>query len=382
MLPENSTSIYFDNNASTNLSPPVIEDIQKLIASPLGNPSSAHSYADYSRRLIRESRSIIAQFLHCPESSVLFNSGATEGNTTVLQSLLAISGAKKLITTKTEHASIWKNAEYLESQGIEVDWLDVDANGIIDIEQYKAALKSKGTKLASVIWANGETGVLQNIPDLALLAKERGALFHTDASQAIGRIEIDLDKSEIDFLTFTGHKLHAPKGIGVLFARNQNNLSPLLLGGDQESKLRAGTENVLHIHSLAVAIDDRFKNWNLHINSLKNLRDSFESKLMEALPHVEINGSSSDRAPNTSNVRFTGIDGPALLAQLDIANLYCSQTSACTSMMPEPSRTLRVMGLSEDEAFSSLRFSFAITNTLEEIYEGIFRIGKAAEKLH
>lgn len=385
MLAENPAtvplSIYFDNNATTNLIAPVIEALQELLSGPLGNPSSAHSYADYSRELIAGARSSVAELLCCPDSAIYFNSGATEGNATILRSLINMPAPKKLITTRTEHASVRKNAEYLNAQGVEVDFVDVDANGELDMDQYFASLKTAGTKLVSVIWANGETGVLQDVHRLAALAKEQGALFHTDASQAVGRIHIDLSESDIDFLTFTGHKLHAPQGVGVLYARSRRRLTPLLLGGEQEFHLRAGTENILHIHALGAAVEDRLAHWDHYISMLEGLRDSFESMLLSALPVARVNASRGSRVSNTSSIQFIDIDGQALLAQLDIAGLYCSQTSACTSMMPEPSATLRAMGLSEDEAFSSLRFSFAVTNKHTEIVEGISRIVQVAEKL-
>ncbi len=380
-MPEISTDYYFDNNATTRLTTTVKNSMIKLLSTPYGNPSSPHSFAEHSRCVIESARDEVSKFLHCESNSIIFNSGASEGNSTVLQSLLSYSGKKVLITTATEHASVSQNAEYLASQGVKTVIIPVDSNGIIDTKKYENALKETGAKLVSFGLVNGETGVLQDIERLAIIAKEQGSWFHTDASQAVGRIKIDLSTAKIDLLTFTGHKLHAPQGVGVMFARNKDFVRPLLYGGEQELNLRAGTENILHIYALETALSERKENWLELTKKLSVLRNQFETEVLNKIPDVIVNGADVERVPNTSNIMFQGVDGQALLAQLDQKGIYCSQTSACTSMIPESSKTLRAMGLSVDDAYSSLRFSFAVDNTKDEVSEAVSILSEVVSHL-
>jgi cysteine desulfurase len=382
--PEISASYYFDNNATTRLLPQVKAKLIEVMDSDFGNPSSAHSFSDQSRYFINESRQHLAKLLNCSTSNLIFTSGATEGNAMVLRTLLEKPKESLLISSKTEHASVHNAAEYLESKGVSVIWLSVDENGLIRNTELEDALRQNSEYtniLVSIVWANSETGIVQDIESLSSTARKYGAYFHTDASQAVGRISIDLSEFAIDFLTFTGHKLHAPSGIGAVYAKNWSILSPLLIGGEQEFGMRSGTENVLHIAALGEAVRIRNEGFDSIRVQLGEFRDLFESVLKKQLSGIEVNGEKSDRVPNTSNIFFPGIDGRALLAQLDLRSVYCSQTSACSSMLPEPSRTLREMGLSFDDAFSSLRFSFAIDNTEEEIKRGAELVIEAVEHL-
>jgi cysteine desulfurase len=244
----------------------------------------------------------------------------------------------------------------------------VDSRGIIKQEDLARALDIK-TDLVSIQWVNNETGVIQDIPSFSLMAHNAGALFHTDAVQAVGKLPIDLQRIPIDFLSLTGHKLHAPQGVGALFVRQKKALIPLLIGGDQEHKLRAGTENILGIAALGFAIEDRMLDFDAKISYLRSMRDLFEHIVLNGDNKIIINGTTESRVVNTSNLRFSGIDGRPLIALLDQEGVVCSQSSACTSSIPEPSHVLMAMGLSEDESYSSIRFSFSVENSLKEAEE-------------
>lgn len=381
MSPVIHTNIYLDNNATTKLSIPVKRRIRRILRSPIGNPSSPHSYSLSSKTLLNESRESIAKFCGTAKGNVIFTSCATESNSMIIQSLLHKTGKKILITSVSEHASVSNNSELIRNEDIEVVTIGVDKSGILDIEKYKTALQSEGIKLVSLAWVNSETGVKQDILALSQLARENNALFHTDASQAIGRFKIDIEKTCIDLLSFTGHKLHAPKGIGILISKSTQFLHPLLIGGEQEHGLRAGTENLIHIAALAAAIEYRKKFFNSITEQLEKKRNIFEDSIKKLIPNVRINGEGTNRVPNTSNILFRGLPAQSLLARLDSRGVYCSQTSACTSMIPEPSKILREMGLSVEDAFSSYRFSFAEDNSMSDVKKAVKIIANEVKHL-
>jgi len=363
--------IYVDNNATTRLLPPVKEELERIIYTTYGNPSSPHSQANFGRELIDEARETVARFLGSSPGQILFTSCGSESNSIVLQSLLRREKIKKntVVTSSVEHSSVKNNAAFLEKNGYKVFYLPVDRRGFIDLEKLALLLRSHDVAIVSIIWAHNETGVIQPLEKIIELAHEYGALIHTDAAQLIGRQKISVWDYDVDFLTFTGHKLHAPKGIGVLYAKETGFLVPLIIGGEQEFGLRAGTENLLGIGALRRAIEERMKNFDASLKKLELLRDSFEGKVLERVSAVEINGDTERRTPNTSNLMFKDLDGRAIVARLDMEGVICSQTSACTSQIPEPSPALRAMGLSEDEAFGSIRFSFGVDNREEHIEE-------------
>ncbi len=382
MLPEMDSSIYFDNNATTRLIPEVIEELEKVIVTPYGNPSSAHSFGDFSRKIIQNARNNVSLLLGCNDDQIMFTSGASEANLTVLQNVLNRNDvAKCIITSPSEHSSIKENCAFLSFKGFHVIELSLDSNGIVNIDQLKKIVEEHDISLVTIGWANNETGVIQPIEEIATICKESNIPFHTDASQFFGRGKIDVSKLNIDFLSFTGHKLHAPQGIGALYVKTPKMFIPLQRGGEQEHHMRAGTENVLGIAGLGKAIELRIRDFEDSQQRLQYLRDYFEKSIEKQIDGIRINGKKTLRTPNTSNIQFCGIDGRALVAQLDMADVYCSQTSACTSMIPEPSATLRAMGLSVDEAFASIRFSFAIDNTFEEIDRAVAIIKEKVETI-
>lgn len=359
--------IYFDNNATTALLPEVMDAMAACCRMGPLNPSSVHRAGARARRALEEARERTATALGALPAQVLFTSGATEANHLVLRDLLA--GSMKgfqLVTTAVEHSSILEAARRLEDWGVAIRILPVDRDGLIDLDELQDAIQPQRT-LVSVQWANNETGVLQPLETIADLCQARGAVLHSDAVQAVGKLPVDLSKIPVDFLSLSGHKLHGPVGSGLLFRRDSAALSPVLPGGGQESGIRPGTENIPAVVGLAVALERRSEGLHGIIGHLGALRHRFESGLNEAGVIDAVNGGGTPRIPNTSNVTFKGVDGEALLLRLDQEGVQCSQSSACTNRKPEPSYVLRAMGLSEDEAFRSVRFSFSELNTTDEV---------------
>ncbi|MCH7987744.1 MAG: cysteine desulfurase, partial [Planctomycetes bacterium] len=272
----------------------------------------------------------------------------------------------RIVTMNVEHSSILKTCEYLMAQGSEVDILPVNASGLIDLDQLEAAVTSE-TNLVSLQWVNNETGVVQPVEQVSAICQRKGVPFHTDAAQAVGKIPVDLVQLPVDYLTLTAHKFHGPQGVGACFVRSRNKLQPFYFGGDQEYSLRAGTENVPGIVGMGKAAELRQRRFATVVEHVSELRNEFEKRICDLLPDVRINGQAASRVGNTSNLLFVGIDGQALVAHLDQDGIRCSQSSACTNQRPEPSYVLRAMGLSEEEAFASVRFGFSEENTEEEI---------------
>ncbi len=372
--------IYLDNNATTAPLDAVKSEVVACLEHGFGNPSSPHGRGNACRATLTMARERVAGLIGAKAEQVHFVCSATEGNNTVQQSVLHCGGLKRVVTTSVEHASVLDTAAFLEDRGIEVSYLPVDGAGRVRRSDLEAALQD-GPALVSIQWANSETGVVQPVEEFGELCHEYRALFHVDAAQAVGRIPVHMDALPIDFLTFTGHKLHGPQGTGVLCAKNPNWLVPLLHGGDQEKDLRAGTENVPGIVGLGRAAHERCTNFDEAVQHMRDLRDRFESAILDRVDGVSVNGDPEHRVCNTTNLRFAEIEGQALMAQLDRRGILCSQTSACTSQKPEPSYVLRRMGLSEDEAFASVRFSFSVLNTREEVDRAVEAIDEVVTRL-
>lgn len=364
------SSIYLDNNATTHVLPGVKEAVCDAMTFSVGNPSSVHQLGAAARRALEANREIVAEFIDAPPEKVIFVSGGTEANNTVISSFGRKCSAGRLVISSIEHSSVLQAANAMERAGIAVDYVSVDSNGQVDPAGLEDMLR-KPADLVSIQWVNSETGVIQAIPELLEVCRERGIPFHTDAAQAVGKIPVSIEDTPVDFLTFTGHKLHAPAGIGAIYVSNPGCLHSIMYGGDHEFGKRPGTENMIGIAGLATAIAIRKKKFEDAVTHMRNLRDHFERRLLERIPDVIVNGARASRVCNTSNIRFPGIDGQALVAQLDRLGLCCSQTSACMAHKPQPSHVLRAMGLSENEAFSSVRFSFSVLNTIEEVERAI-----------
>jgi cysteine desulfurase len=375
MPPE--AEIYLDNNATTPALPEVVRTVTEALMEGFGNPSSAHARGDLARCQLQRARETVAGFLGAEPEQLVFVSSGTEGNNAVLGGVRVST----LITTAVEHPSVLSPIAAAAGRGAAVVELGVDCSGLIALSALEAALRAASRVLVSVQWASGETGVVQPIEEIAAICRRHGALLHVDAAQAVGRLPIDLRRISINFLTFSGHKLHAPPGIGVLFVRAPGAMAPWLLGGGQEQGLRSGTENLPGVLGLAAAIEHRASRFAEALRSMRQLRDALEREVLASVPDVKVNGGGAPRLGNTSNLRFAGVEGQALLAALDRAAIRCSQASACSSRRPEPSYVLRAMGLSGDEAFASLRFSVSILNTADEMDRAVKTIQAAVARL-
>lgn len=358
--------MYLDNNATTVVLPEVRTLINDTLQKPC-NANSPHRLGRHCRECLESARATLEDLLAADPGTLIFTSGATEANNLVLKGMLLpklLQGQKpRLVTTVVEHSSILKTAAYLENLGVEVIRLGVDAQGQVRKSELESVLPAD---LVSIQWANSETGILQPIEELAAMCRACETMFHTDAAQAVGKAPLSLANDTIDFLSFTGHKFHAPPGIGALYARNRKALAPMLHGGDQEFGLRPGTENLAGIVGMAEALSIRYRNLEGNLTFMARLRDRLESNLRQSLP-VRIIGESAPRTCNTTNILFPDIDGQALIARLGGLGVYCSQTSACIASRPQPSYVLRAMGLTEEQAWGCVRFSVSVLNTEAEI---------------
>lgn len=358
--------IYLDNNATTQPLPEVCKEVLRVLESRAGNPSSDHAAGKRAREIVEVARNAVARLIGAVESRVVFTSGATEANNMVIASAIRRTRNARIVTTAVEHSSILGACEHFARAGGEIVLVPVQSNGQIELDALERALNAP-TALVSVQWANSETGVIQPIENIGQICQRRGVLFHSDAAQAVGKLLIDISDIPVDLLSFSAHKFHGPAGAGSVYIRETALVEPLLYGGPQENRVRAGTENVLGIAGFGVAAairQLRFTDVETHLGAL---RDRFEHLIRKSVPDVVINGGDAARLYNTTNLRFIGVDGQALVARLDQLNIRCSQSSACTNQRPEPSYVLRAMGLSEQDAYSSVRFSFGVDNTAEEI---------------
>ena len=373
--------IYFDNNATTQLDPQVLRVMLPFLQDQYGNPSSAYSFGRTAAKAVATARALVAALLRCDPSEIIFTSCGTESDNTAIQSALLIDPDRKhLITSKVEHSAIIKQAEALARRGYEVTWLDVDSSGIIDLDALEDAIR-KDTAIVSLMWANNETGVLFPIEEAAEICRSKGTIFHTDAVQAAGKISLDVSRVPINFLSLSGHKLHAPKGVAALYVNRRSRFSPYLLGGGQENKRRGGTENTASIVAFGQAAELASAALNEEIGRVKTLRDRFEKGMLDTVSSVQINGDRTRRLPNTSSLAIEGVDSEGMLMLLDQRGICCSAGSACTAGSLEPSHVLKAMGFSSERARGSLRFSFSRFNTEAEVDEALQIIPNAVEKL-
>lgn len=352
------------------------------LSDSFANASSAHSSGKASRVKVVQARDAVAQLVGALPEQVVFTSGGTEANNQVLLSAVRNRGQHPhIITSTVEHSSILKTCEYLEREGLAtISYLPVDSAGVVDAWALAETINDK-TCLVSIQWVNNETGVIQDIEALGAVCREKGVLFHTDAAQAAGKIEMDFSGLPVDFLTFTAHKIHGPQGVGAIVAKNLTTLSPILHGGSQEGGLRPGTENLAGIVGFGVAAKIRTMNFSEVGSHLKLCRDRFETELKSSGLPLVVNGNTSRRVSNTSSIQFSGIEGLALMARLGSAGVVCSQSSACTNQRPEPSYVLSAMGLSEEEAYASVRFCFAQDNTQDEVERAVSEIKMICDEL-
>lgn len=370
--------IYLDNNATSRIAPEVRDALLPLLDEEYGNPSSKNALGERAKEAVMTARQHVATAVGASPSEVVFTSGATESNhTAILAALKHFDGRRRhIVSTQVEHPSTLSLLKQLQQEGVRITLLGVNAQGELDLDEVEAAI-GDDTALVSVMWANNETGVIFPVEAIARLAKSHGALFHTDAVQAVGRLALDWQYSAIDLLSFSGHKLHAAKGSGVLLVRKGYTLSPLLFGS-QERNRRGGTENMLGIVSLGVAATLLDTSDMLRIAVL---RDHLETQLTFALPFAQINACSASRVANTSNIRFGELNAEALQTQLESAGLVAALGAACQAGGSAPSHVLSAMGLDKAAANASLRFSLSRYTTRSEIERAVALISQCARHL-
>ena len=372
--------IYLDNNATTPLLPEVADAMHEIMGLPYGNPSSPHSVGYASRDLIETARGQIADLINTVPEHLVFTSCGSEANNQAILSALSTSGLKRIITSSVEHSSVKKLCENLATEGVSIEFLPVDSSGLINLKDLEDSLKSN-TAVVSIQWVNNETGVIQPVSKIASICKKYHCLFHTDAAQALGKIDIDISSFDLDYLTITAHKINGPQGVGAIYTKDVKKLTAIVVSGTEEFGKRGGTENLFGIVGFGKACEIRKRDYNDYIKKMRECRDTFENIIHESLPELRINGNRSERVCNTTNIQFTGIDGRAMMGQLDNLHIICSQTSECISQIPEPSFVLLAYGLDAEEAFSSLRFSFSSLNTMDEAKDAAEKVIKIYRKL-
>ncbi len=362
--------IYMDNNATTRVAPEVVLAMMPYLTESYGNPSSMHTFGGQVGLAVKEARRRVASLLGAEPEEITFTSCGTESDSTAILSALRTYPEKRhVITTRVEHPAVKNLCENLETvtgHKYRVTRLKVDAEGMLDLAEYEAAL-TDDTAIVSVMWANNETGVIFPVAAMARMAKQRGILFHTDAVQAVGKIAIDLKNLDIDFLSVSGHKLHAPKGVGVLYIKRGTLFVPFMTGGHQEHGRRGGTENVASLIGLGRACELAEEKMADENSRVKRLRDRLETGLLQKIPKSMLNGHKIERLPNTANISFEYVEGEAILLHMNQHGICASSGSACTSGSLEPSHVLRAMGVPFTAAHGSIRFSLSVYNTEEEV---------------
>ncbi|MFH0839956.1 MAG: cysteine desulfurase NifS [Candidatus Omnitrophota bacterium] len=360
--------VYVDNNATTMVAPEVFEAMKPFLTDKYGNPSSMHTFGGQVHKNIDTARQSTADILgaNSPSEIIFTGCGTESDNAAIIGTLRSYPEKRHIITTKVEHAAILNLCQYLETTGYRVTYLNVNTEGMIDLNELKGAI-DHDTALISVMYANNETGVIFPVEDIAEIARQRGVVFHTDAVQAVGKIPFKLTKLPVDLLSMSGHKIHAPKGVGALYVRKGTKFTPFLIGGHQEHGRRGGTENVASIVGLGVACESAKKNIGEENARVKKLRDRLESAILKAVSNSRINGHKEHRLSNTSNISFEFIEGEAILLKLDEKGIAASSGSACTSGSLTASHVLRAMGIPFTFIQGSIRFSLSRYNTESEI---------------
>ena len=374
--------IYLDNAATTKTAPEVVEAMLPYFTENYGNPSSVYEFAGVSKKAVTQSREIIAKALGANDNEIYFTAGGSEADNWALKATAEAYTSKgnHIITTKIEHHAILHTAEYLEKNGYEVTYLDVDENGVVKLEQLKKAIRPT-TILISVMFANNEIGTIQPIKEIGDIACQNGILFHTDAVQAFGQLPINVDECHIDMLSASGHKLNGPKGIGFLYIRKGVKIRSFVHGGAQERKRRAGTENVPGIVGLGAAVQRAMDTMEARTSQEIKLRDHLIERVLKEVPYTRLNGHRTLRLPNNVNFSFQFVEGESLLIMLDMDGICGSSGSACTSGSLDPSHVLLAIGLPHEIAHGSLRLTLGEETTMEDIDYVVEVIQKIVEKL-
>ncbi len=380
--------IYVDNNATTAVDEKVFNEIKPFMIDFYGNPSSIHNFGGQVAANIKKARGQVASLIGADykdkndvNTEIIFTSCGTEADNAAILSALSVKpDRKKIVVSKVEHPAVLNLVKDLERKGYRIDYIPIDNKGRINLDDVEKIVDAN-TAIVSVMWANNEIGNIYPVEEIAKIAHKHGALFHTDAVQAVGKININLAKSEIDMLSLSGHKLHAPKGVGALYVRRGIRYSPFIIGGHQENGRRAGTESVPNIIALGKACEIAKENINFENNEIKDLRDRLEAEITNIIPKIRLNGDFKNRLPNTASISFEYIEGEAILMLLDQVGICASSGSACTTGSLEPSHVLQAMGLPYTAAHGTIRFSLSKFNTKEEIDYIIEKTPPIIEKL-
>ena len=373
---------YFDHNATTPVSDEVLKVLIPALAGVYGNGSSIHFFGQMAKQQMEMARRTLASAAGADAREIVFLSGGTEAdNLAILGSVRANPATRKhVVTTAIEHVAVLKACAQLEREGVEVTYVPVGSNGVVDPDDIRLALRPE-TVLVSVMHVNNETGVLQPVAEIGSLARELGVTFHVDGVQALGRVEVNLAKLPVDLYSMSGHKVNAPKGVGALFVRKGTKLAPILYGGHHERDRRPGTENIPVLVAFAHAVEWALTNLDDEAERIRELRDLLEEGIRERVPAVSVNGAGAARGPNTTNLCFEAIEGEAMVISLDLKGYAVSSGSACSSGAVEPSHVLMAMGLTPERARSSVRFSLGRGNTLDQVDALIEAVAESATQL-
>ncbi len=359
--------VYTDNNATTKVAPEVVEAMLPYFTEYYGNPSSMHSFGGQVAKKVDVARQQVAALIGADPSEIVFTSCGTESDNAAIWGILRANPHKRhVVTSRVEHPAVYNLGKYLAQNGYHVTEISVDSSGMINMEELTDAIR-EDTAIVSIMYANNETGVIFPIEEIGRIVKQKGSVLHTDAVQAVGKIPLDLSKSAIDLLTISGHKLHAPKGVGALYIRKGTTFAPFIIGGHQERNYRGGTENVPSIIGLGIACELAKKFMTEETTRVKQLRDKLEDEILKRAPDPRVNGHRILRLPNTTNMSFEFVEGEAILLLLNEKGVCASSGSACTSGSLEPSHVLRAMGVPFTAVHGSVRLSLSRYNTMEDV---------------
>lgn len=360
--------IYLDNSATTPIKSEVLQEMMPYLTTEYGNASSLYSVGRSAKRAIEKARNRVAELLNCNHNEIYFTGGGSESDNIALKGFAYANKEKgnHIITSKIEHPAILETCKTLERQGFEVSYINVNEDGIIDVEELRKSIKTN-TILISVMTANNEVGTVQPIEEIAKIAHDNNIVFHTDAVQAIGNVQIDVEKMRIDMLSLSSHKINGPKGVGALYIKNGIKVEKFINGGHQEKDRRAGTENVAGIVGIGKAAEIARKNMETHIRNLSKIRDYYIKKVQKEIPNIRINGSMENRLPGNANISFKGINASELIFKLDERGICVSSGSACSSGNTNPSHVLTAMNVPEVYLNSAIRTTFGDNNTFEQV---------------
>ena len=373
---------YFDNAATTKVKKEVLQEMLPYYSEKYGNPSAVYAIAREAKKDIEKAREKVANLIGCDKKEIYFTASGSEADNTAIKAIAYKNRFKgnHIITSKIEHHAILESCEFLEKQGFEITYLNVDKNGFINLNELRNSIREE-TILISIMFANNEIGTIEPVEDIAQIAKEKNIIFHTDAVQAVGNVNIDVKSMGIDMLSLSGHKIYGPKGIGALYVKNGIEFEKFINGGHQERNKRAGTENTAGIIGLGKASELAKESLNEHIKKVKELRDYYVEQVNNKIPNIRINGALNARLPGNSNISFEGVNGNDLLLELDNVGICASSGSACNSEETAPSHVLSAIGLDSKIAKSALRVTFGEFNTKDEVDYLLENLEKAVKKL-